>query len=58
MRTIVASQVCIGVCVPKVVNSDNLNFVSAAPAYGEQANNFQLKMRVQAPKIDEGAQEG
>jgi type IV pilus assembly protein PilN len=36
----------------------SLDIVSAAPKFGEQANTFELKVQVQAPKIDEDAQEG
>ena len=31
----------------------NLDKVSAAPAFGDQANNFNLSVQVEAPKIDE-----
>ena len=31
----------------------NLDNVSAAPSFGDQANNFNLSVQIQAPKIDE-----
>ena len=36
----------------------NLDIVSAAPKFGDQANTFELKVKVQAPKKDEDEQEG
>jgi type IV pilus assembly protein PilN len=36
----------------------NLDIVSSAPSFGEQANTFELKVKVRAPKVDEEAQEG
>lgn len=35
-----------------------LDIVSAAPKFGDQANTFDLKVKVETPKIDNGEQEG
>ncbi|NQX88736.1 MAG: PilN domain-containing protein [Halioglobus sp.] len=36
----------------------SLDIVSAAPKFGDQANTFELKVKVQAPKKEQDAQEG